>query len=182
MFEADRGGKWVWIDAVKRRRSSKDGGEVESVTSLKDALVSLTNDVDHGVRMHMATAITSLFFYDGSRSHDNQVTLVSREEQEQVYQQVLVMLQNAYLVQVSGRSVSVQVCYSISLPQASQDQLSTEDDSVNRVGSMITTLLHEACVSPVCERNVASLLVNAVGQIDHDLVAKVTHNLPSNTT
>ena len=39
---------------------------------------------------------------------------------------------------------------------------------------MITTLLYEASVSPVCERNVASLLISAVGQIDHALVAKVT--------
>ena len=38
---------------------------------------------------------------------------------------------------------------------------------------MMTTLLHEASVSPVCEKNVAMLLVDAVGQIDHDLVAKV---------
>ena len=44
---------------------------------------------------------------------------------------------------------------------------------MNRVASMMATLLHEASVSPVCERNVASLLVSAVGQIDHDLVAKV---------
>ena len=44
---------------------------------------------------------------------------------------------------------------------------------MNRVASMMATLLHEGSVSPVCERNVASLLVNAVGQIDHDLVAKV---------
>ena len=57
--------------------------------------------------------------------------------------------------------------------QASQDQLSAEDDSVNRVASMMATLLYEVSVSPVCERNVASLLISAVGQIDHDLVAKV---------
>ena len=46
---------------------------------------------------------------------------------------------------------------------------------MNRVASMISTLLYEASVSPVCERNVASLLISAVGQIDHALVAKVTH-------
>ena len=39
----------------------------------------------------------------------------------------------------------------------------------------MATLLYEASVSPVCERNVASLLISAVGQIDHDLVAKVTN-------
>ena len=58
-------------------------------------------------------------------------------------------------------------------PQTAQDQLSIEDDSVNRVASMITTLLYMACVSPVCEMKVASLLTNAVGQIDLALVAKV---------
>ena len=45
---------------------------------------------------------------------------------------------------------------------------------MNRVASLMATLLYEASVSPVCERNVASLLISAVGQIDHDLVAKVT--------
>ena len=64
--------------------------------------------------------------------------------------------------------------------QASQDQLSAEDDSVNRVASMMATLLYEASVSPVCERNVASLLISAVGQIDHDLVAKVKEKLNYN--
>ena len=46
---------------------------------------------------------------------------------------------------------------------------------MNRVASLMATLLYEASVSPVCERNVASLLISAVGQIDHDLVAKVTN-------
>ena len=102
MLEADRGGKWVWIDTVRKRRGAKDGGEGEKSTSLKDAMVSLVNDVDHGVRMHMASAVTSLFFCDGSKkSHDSHVMLLPRDEQEKVYQQVLTMLQDAYQVMVS---------------------------------------------------------------------------------
>ena len=102
MLEADRGGEWAWIDAARKRRSSKDGGEGERVTSLKDAMVSLANDVDHGVRMHMASAVTSLFFCgDSEKSHDSHVTLLPREEQEKIYQQVLAMLQDAYQVMVS---------------------------------------------------------------------------------
>ena len=59
--------------------------------------------------------------------------------------------------------------------QTSQDELSAEDDSVNRVASMITTLQYEACTSPVCERGVVSVLMTAVGKrhIDEDLVSKV---------
>ena len=102
MLEADRGGKWAWIDAVRKRRGSKDGGEGERKTNLKDAMVSLANDVDHGVRMHMASAVTSLFFCDDStKSHDSHVMLLPREEQEKIYQQVLAMLQDAYQVMVS---------------------------------------------------------------------------------
>ena len=46
---------------------------------------------------------------------------------------------------------------------------------MNRVSTMITTLLYEACVSPVCEKKVVSLLITAVGQgqIDIELVRKV---------
>ena len=102
MLEADRGGEWAWIDAMRKRRGSKDGGEGERKTNLKDAMVSLANDVDHGVRMHMASAVTSLFFCDDStKSHDSHVMLLPREVQEKIYQQVLAMLQDAYQVMVS---------------------------------------------------------------------------------
>ena len=107
MLEADRGGEWACIDAVRKRQSSKDGGEGERVTSLKDAMVSLANDVDHGVRMHMASAVTSLFFCaDSKKSHDSHVMLLPREEQEKVYEQVLAMLQDAYQVMVGYHLVS----------------------------------------------------------------------------
>lgn len=187
MFEADRSGQWAWIDATRKRRSPKEGGDREKM-SLKDAMISLLHDADHGVRMHMATTITTLFFCDGSKeSHDSHVTLLPRQEQEKVYDQINAMLQRANQVKVRCQGEcnehltlslplsSLPLLSLPSYPQASQDQLSVEDDSVNRVASMIATLLHEACVSPVCEMNVASLLINAVGQIDHDLVAKVTN-------
>ena len=93
---------------------------------------------------------------------------------EMVFQLLLVISYSTFL-HISPLS-SPSPLLSLPPPQADQDQLSVEDDSVNRVASMITTLLHVACVSPVSERNVAALLINAVGQIDHDLVAKVTVN------
>ena len=62
-----------------------------------------------------------------------------------------------------------------SSPQTSQDDMSAEDESVNRVSSMISTLLCEAATAPACERKVVSILATAVGQghIDLDLVCKV---------
>ena len=104
MLEADRGGEWAWIDAVRKRRGSKDGGEGERKTNLKDAMVSLANDVDHGVRMHMASAVTSLFFCDDStKSHDSHGILLSRKQQKNIYQQVQAMHQDAYQVMVSNK-------------------------------------------------------------------------------
>lgn len=56
-----------------------------------------------------------------------------------------------------------------------QDDLSKEDDSVNRIASLMATLQHEACISPVCEQKVVSLLAVAVGnkQIEPELCTKV---------
>lgn len=56
-----------------------------------------------------------------------------------------------------------------------QDDLSREDDSVNRVASLITTLQYQACVSPVCESAVLSELIVDVGRdfMDEELVSKV---------
>ena len=46
---------------------------------------------------------------------------------------------------------------------------------MNRVASLMVTLQYEACVSPVCEQKVVSLLTIAVGneQIEPDLCTKV---------
>ena len=59
--------------------------------------------------------------------------------------------------------------------QTDQDDLSQEDDSVNRVASMITTLQYQASSSPVCEVAVLNELATAVGHgfIDDELVSKV---------
>ena len=65
-----------------------------------------------------------------------------------------------------------------SLPPSLQtelDELSQEDDSVNRVASMIATLQHQACTFPACEPAVLNELLTAVGHgyIDTELVSKV---------
>ena len=101
MLEVDREGKWAWIDAIRKKRSPREGGSGERTTSLKDALISLCNDVDHGVRMHMSTAITSLFFYNVSEgSCDSHVTLLPRKEQEKVYEQIFAVLEDSNKVMV----------------------------------------------------------------------------------
>ena len=97
LLETDRKGKWAWIDPIKRR-SSKEGAAGEKVTDLKDAMLSLAKDGDHGVRMHMAYAITTLFYSD--ESHDSHVTLLPRKEQQKVYDKIFAMLQEAYQVKV----------------------------------------------------------------------------------
>ena len=54
------------------------------------------------------------------------------------------------------------------------DHLSQEDESVNRVASMIATLQYQACSSPSCERSAVADLVQGVGDgIDDQLVSQV---------
>ena len=58
--------------------------------------------------------------------------------------------------------------------QMDQDGLSQEDESVNRVASMIATLQYQACVSLSCERAAVADLVLGVGDgIDEQLAAQV---------
>ena len=97
LLEADRKGKWVWIDTVKRQ-SSKEGSSRDKVLNLKDVVVSMANDDDHRVRMHMATAITTLFYCHEAR--DSHVVLLPRKEQEKVYEKIFAMLQEDYQVKV----------------------------------------------------------------------------------
>ena len=105
MLEADRKGEWAWIDTIKRR-SSKEGAAGEKVTRLKDAMLSLAKDNDHGVRMHVAHAITTLFYSD--ESHDSHVILLPQKEQQKVYDKIFAMLQEAYKVKVwSHCSISI---------------------------------------------------------------------------
>ncbi len=60
--------------------------------------------------------------------------------------------------------------------QPNEDELSVEDESVNRVASMIATIQCQGCVSLVSEKKVVSVLINAVGkeQIDFDVARKVS--------
>lgn len=62
-----------------------------------------------------------------------------------------------------------------SILQSNLDQLSSEDESFNRVTSMLCTLQCIACVSESCEHEVISVLVTATaqGNIDSTLVIKV---------
>ena len=59
--------------------------------------------------------------------------------------------------------------------------MSVEDESVNRLASMMATLQSMACVSPVCERRVMSVFVSAVGQghIEACMVSKVCQYIDS---
>ena len=53
--------------------------------------------------------------------------------------------------------------------------LSAEDESVNRIASMLCTLQCIGCMSTSCERHVISIMINAVGHgyVDAGLVTKV---------
>ena len=77
-----------------------------------------------------------------------------------------IIFSNDTLIRTSGCVV---------LLQTDQDELSQEDDSVNRVSSMIASLQHLMCVSPSCEPTGLSELASGVGQgfIDTELVGKV---------
>lgn len=162
---ADRDGTWTCLTSKRRKKS--DVQESKNLT-VRQALIKIVNDSDHAVRMHVAKAITFLFVTTSKTtalanrlsvpvSHDS-VVLLSRQTQEQTFEEVLEMLQLAH-----------------NILSDALDELSAEDESVNRVASKIYTLLLMACVSPVCERKVVQELVMAMGhgQIDADLVIKV---------
>lgn len=162
LHSADREGKWTDLTSKKRKRSDRGSQEAPTL-SVRQALVKMVNDSDHAVRMHVAVAITSLFVtcqpmphLSGPGSQDS-VVLLSSQSQEETFQQVLEMLRLAHIL------------------SEGLDELSAEDESVNRVASRLYTLLLMGCVSPVCERQVVRELVVAIGQgdIDEDLVLKV---------
>ena len=162
LYAVDRDNAWTSLTLKKKKRSSS---QAPGVVSVKQALVMMVNDSDHVVRMHVATAITSLYVAatvggaqatTPSTSHDRLV-LLSCAGQEETFERVLETLQLVFVI------------------SEDLDELSTEDESVNRVASRIYTLLLEGCVSPVCEHKVVGELVKAVGHgyIDADLVTKV---------
>ena len=160
----DREGTWSTLTQRKKKKQSVPDGQKATV---KQVLVLTINDGDHAVRMHAAKAITSLFIagfkdetYNKSRqsiSTCGPVVLLNRKGQEDTFQEVMNVLHEAYII-ADGL-----------------DELSNEDESVNRMASRIYSLLLEGCVSPVCERKVISELILAVGcgHIDSDLVRKV---------
>ena len=137
----------------------------------------MINDPDHAVRMHMAKVVTSLHRVAGSDK------LVSRDEQLKVFKEVSDMLNKAHLISVRrpapDGSKNLPLSAESHPPQTDQDYLSQEDDSVNRVASMIATLQYQACTSPVCEPAVLAELATGVGQnrIDDELVIKVSKSL-----
>ena len=104
LFEHDRSCNWTTI-TVKKRKKKGESFE-ESSLNLRDALVQMVNDVDHGVRMHMASAIATLFVAENNRSRScaGHVTLLSHNEQEKTYETIEQMLHKAHLVTVSQRS------------------------------------------------------------------------------
>lgn len=132
------------------------------------ALVKMVNDCDHVVRMHVAKAVTTLYLTTSRSTSETtscgSMVLLSRAGQERIFQEILRMLQLAFIV------------------SDGLEELSAEDESVNRVASHIYTLLLSGCVSPVCESKVVGELVMAVGRghTDADLVTKVT-TLTNNT-
>ena len=168
---ADSAGAWSALTKRKRKKSKPGGPSQEPPSlSVQQALIKMVNDSDHTMRMRVAQAVASLFLSTGKESahtsrasdlplpcDEGRVSL-SRAHQENIFQQVLGALQLAFVI------------------SDGLDELSTEDESVNRVASRIYTLLICGCVSPVCERKIVGELVMAAGcgHIDRDLVAKVT--------
>ena len=167
LHTADSTNTWTSLTQRKGKKRTEPHN-VESV-SVGRALLHMVNDSDHQVRMHVAGAVTTLFHTTASssthtrpanqlsesRSHDGMV-LLSRAGQEETFKQIMDMLQLAFVI-ADGL-----------------DELSMEDESVNRVASRIYTLLLVGGVSPVCEGKVIEKLVMAVGDsIEADLVTKV---------
>ena len=167
LHSADRDAVWSSLCLRRKKKSAahSDPQELDTL-SPRQALVTMVNDGDHMIRMHVAKAITSLFVAPGDStvsgggcnpSRDGTV-LLSRAAQEQTFEQVMEMLTLAHVVAYEGL-----------------DELSAEDESVSRVASRMYTLLMMGCVSPLCESMVVEELVMAVGrgQVDTDLVVKV---------
>lgn len=155
----------TWTSLMQRKKKAHPD---PSPVTIRQALVRIVNDVDHAVRMHVASSVTSLFLFSvhvRSRGDDRtlarNVVLLDRRRQEETFHQVMDSLRLAYFI------------------SDGLHELSSEDESVNRVSSRIYSLQLVACVSPVCEHKVVSELVLAVkrGHIEADLVEKVRTEL-----
>jgi len=154
LYAADRKGSWTSLS--QRKTKVATGGTL----SVHQALVKMVNEVDHAVRMRTGEVVVSLYAAELPAQDDllmPTVSLVDQKMQQETFSQVMESLRLAYFI-----------------PDGLHD-LSSEDESVNRVSSRVYTLQLAACVSPLCEYKVVSELVLAVkhGHIEADLVEKV---------
>lgn len=171
IYAADSAAAWSGLKQRRKRRGAAQSDPKDLSVSVRQALIKMVNNSDHVMRMHVASAITKLYFMARGRVHTSRVSnqvskvqscdrmiLLSCAQQEETFQEIYEMLQLAF-----------------TMPSTDLDDLSAEDDSVNRVASHIYTLLMCGCVSPVCERKVVRELVMAVQvQIEADLLIKVS--------
>eukprot|EP00731_Ephydatia_muelleri_P031937 Em0023g444a len=151
-LEVDPQSTWMTITVKKKKKNDLE----ETAVTFRDALITMVHDPDHHVRMFIARTVPIVYLAD-----PRTLQLVSSECQRETFEKVSGMLQKAHQV------------------LDDQDDLSREDDSVNRIASLMATLQHEACVSPVCEQKVVSLLAVAVGneQIEPDLCTKALRQM-----
>ena len=151
-LEVDPQTTWMTITVKKKKKNDPE----ETAVTLHDALIAMVHDPDHYVRMFIARTVPILFL-----ANTRTLQLVSGDCQRETFEKVSGMLQKAHQV------------------LDDQDDLSKEDDSVNRIASLMATLQHEACISPVCEQKVVSLLAVAVGnkQIEPELCTKALRQM-----
>jgi ataxia telangiectasia mutated family protein len=142
----------------KRKRSNTtndnddDDDDGESdILTLGKALMQLLIDPDHSVRIHTAATITNLF------------TLMLPSEQVKCFQELYDILQSSSQI------------------ESKLDELSREDESVNRVASGLCLWLCVGSASGSCEHHVMSVLVSAAGRgrVDKCLIKKVIRNMSS---
>lgn len=157
LYAVDIDGSWTSLQQRKR----KGQPEPEPV-SVRRALVQMVDDADHAVRMHIGGAITSLYASklpvgESTACESSSFQLFDRKKQEETFEGIMESLRMAYFI------------------SEGLHDLSSEDESVNRVSSRIYSLQVAACVSPVCESKIVCELVLAVhrGHIEADLVDKV---------
>lgn len=99
LFEEDRASLWSKIIVKKKRKKGDVSSEL--LLSPKEALVLMINDSDHYVRMYMAQTIATLFVKGCStESCDGHVTLLHKEEQEGIFENVSKMLKKSQTMDV----------------------------------------------------------------------------------
>ena len=169
IYAADSAAAWSNLKQRRKKRSTGQSDPKDLNMSVRQALIKMVNDSDHVLRMHVARAVTTLYFTARGGIHTSRITnkvseirscdrmvLLSCAGQEETFQDIYEVLQLAFTI------------------SPDLDDLSAEDESVNRFASRIYTLMMCGCVSPVCERKVVRELVMAVHNIENDLVTKVS--------